>query len=159
MDMKRSCLLIAILILIATCFVSNTNRGLSAAKMALKDFFLALNSKDYEQAVDLYGGSYEIIQGMNPRLGPQDHISLWQHACTQNGFQCLRVKRIVKTEVINEFEYRFTVEFKNPDGSLFIQGPCCGEDETNVSGVSQFVIAVRKMDDGFKVLDLPPYVP
>jgi hypothetical protein len=159
MDMKRSCLLIAILILIATCFVSNTNRSLSAAKMALKNFFLALNSEDYEKAVDLYGGSYEIIQGMNPGLDPQDHISLWQHACRMNGFQCLRVKRIVKTVAINEFEYRFTVEFRNPDGSLFIQGPCCGEDETNATGISQFVISVRKMDDEFKVMDLPSYVP
>ena len=53
--------------------------------------------------------------------------------------------------------YLFDVEFTSPDGTLFVQGPCCGETEGPT--FSSFPFRVKKIESGFVVLDLPPYVP
>ena len=56
--------------------------------------------------------------------------------------------------------YIFQVEFNNPDGSLFVLGPCCGADETEMPPVSQFEYTVsRKAEGKFVVMNTPPYVP
>jgi hypothetical protein len=56
--------------------------------------------------------------------------------------------------------YVFQVEFNNPDGSLFVLGPCCGASETEMPPVSQFEYGVARNADGkFLVMELPPYVP
>lgn len=57
-------------------------------------------------------------------------------------------------------EYLFVVELSNPDGTLFVLGPCYGGNETDVPLVSQFEYRVRKLaNEKFVVLDLPVYVP
>ena len=57
-------------------------------------------------------------------------------------------------------EFTFIVEFNNPDGNLFVRGPCCGTTETEQPPVSKFEFAVQKMMDGqFKVMTPPVYVP
>jgi hypothetical protein len=46
------------------------------------------------------------------------------------------------------------------DGSLFVLGPCCGANETEMPPVSQFEYKVTRDASGqFVVMDLPPYVP
>jgi len=40
--------------------------------------------------------------------------------------------------------YVFQVKFNNPDGSLFILGPCCGASETGMPPVSQLKYAKPK---------------
>jgi hypothetical protein len=56
--------------------------------------------------------------------------------------------------------YVFDVEFNNPDGSLFVRGPCCGATETEMPPESQFEYTVTKNAEGkFVVLNTPPYVP
>lgn len=157
--MKRSCLLFSIIIVLASCIFVGVDRDISKAKGVLKSFFLSLNGGDYSHAAELYGGSYDVLEDMNPGIIFGDAVPLWRNACTMNGFQCLKVKRIVKTERISDTEYRFTIEFKTDDGDLFILGPCCGETESGQPGISQFMVTVRRINDEFKVMDLPPYVP
>jgi hypothetical protein len=142
---------------LGACFPVNTDA--EQARQTLVTFFEALNQARYEDAIDLYGGSYEIMIDHNPILDPDDHIALWKNACTINGAQCLIVRSSTLKE-INGDEYVFIIEFSNPDGTLFVLGPCCGGSATDFPPVSQFEYRVQKMSDGkFVVLDLPIYVP
>jgi len=126
---------------------------------ALTIFFESLSSKRYAEAVSAYGGSYEIMQTWNPDTNPTDYASLWQRACDQNGLRCLEV-RTVTLEKQEGDTFIFQVEFSNPDGSLFVRGPCCGASETEMPPESKFEYKVLKnIDDKFLVMDIPPYVP
>ena len=129
------------------------------AQQVLLDFFSNLEQGNYASAQELYGGSYEILVEMNPDLDPDDHVTLLQNACQVNGFQCLDVRVVTFNELTSKGEYIFTVEFENPDGSLFELGACCGETPTT-SPQFQFEYRVVESDEGtFLVLDLPVYVP
>ncbi len=130
------------------------------ARQALIGFFEALNRGDYAAAERLFGDDYEILTSMNPDISASEHVALWKQGCQFNGFQCLKIKEIVSAEQVNENTFRFVVHFQNADGTLFIQGPCCGEDPTSVPPVSEFKYEVRRNDKGmFQVMDMPPYVP
>ena len=61
-------------------------------------------------------------------------------------------------EQVSPTEFKFTVEFINDDGTLFVQGPCCGT-EAEEPPQSQFTFTVKKADNRFLVEDLPVYVP
>lgn len=129
------------------------------AQETLIDFFSLLNARRYEDAVALYGGSYEVLQGWNPDLDPSEHAALWARACEQNGLQCLQTRTVTFMGLEGD-TYIFQVEFDNPDGSLFVLGPCCGANETEMPPVSQFEYRVTRNAEGkFVVMDLPPYVP
>jgi hypothetical protein len=122
-------------------------------------FFDLLNAKQYAEADLIYGGDYEQLQIFSPDAAPSDHASLWAGACERAGLQCLRVRNGV-FKILQGDTYVFQVEFNNPDGSLFVLGPCCGADETEMPPVSQFEYRVARLSDGtFRVIDLPPYVP
>lgn len=126
---------------------------------SLATFFRLLNEKNYETAVPLYGGDYESLQVFNPEIDPNDHVALWTWACDNQLLQCLEVQ---SAETLHEESdtFIFQVKFSNPDGSLFVLGPCCGANETEMPPVSQFEFTVMKNTDGkFVVMNLPPYVP
>jgi hypothetical protein len=129
------------------------------AQQTLIKFFSLLNAEKYAEADALYGGSYEQLQVFNPDADPSAHDTLWASACEMSGLQCLTVR----TATFNNLQgdtYVFQVEFNNPDGSLFVLGPCCGADETEMPPVSQFEYKVtRNASSQFVVMDLPPYVP
>lgn len=146
-------------LLVFTACTSQTTSGSEQAKQALTDFFTYLNQSDYAKADLLYAGDYQTMIDWNPDVDPNDHQTLWKNACTMNGLQCLKVRSAtLRAEKANEFV--FTVEFSNPDGSLFVRGPCCGATETEMPSVSQFDYTVLKDAEGqFKVVDLPVYVP
>lgn len=117
----------------------------------------------YERAADLYAGSYETLVEMNPGVDPSDHATLLRNACKVNGFQCLRLREVLSSEVtVGENggrEFRFTVQLQNPDGSTFALGPCCDE-EASGEPQTEFIFTVKQMEGGvFKVLELPPYMP
>ena len=76
-----------------------------------------------------------------------------------NGLKCLSIRTIVCEEEVSPTEFRFTVEFTNYDGSLFVLGPCCGATETEMPPQTQFVYTVKRVEDRFLVQDLPVYVP
>ena len=131
-----------------------------AAQETLVRFFDQLNAGQYGQAAELYGGSYETMIEHNPSLDADDHAALFEAACQINGAQCLKVKSAVLQTGGEPSQYTFLVEFSNPDGSLFIQGPCCGGNETDFPPQSQFPFRVIRDADGkFTVLDPPVYTP
>ena len=132
---------------------------MSEAQSVLIQFFDLLNAKQYADADLLYGGDYEQLQIFNTEADPADHAALWSWSCENAGLQCLKV-RTATFKTLQGDTYIFQVEFNNPDGSLFVLGPCCGSDETEMPPVSQFDYHVSRNTDGkFRVMDLPPYVP
>jgi hypothetical protein len=135
--------------------------GEELALQSLVDYFEHLRAGRYEEASQLYGGSYEVLIDNNPTLDPEDHAALWRNACTSNGFQCLRVRSArLQADVSSEAEYRFVVEFSTPDDQLFVRGSCCGASETDMPPQSEFLFAVVRSEDGvYRVQDLPVYVP
>jgi hypothetical protein len=129
------------------------------AHKVLTDFLTLLYTKNYAEAVPLYGGEYEALQVFNPELNPNDHIALWMWVCENKLLQCLQVR---STEFMHQEgdTLVFQVEFSNADGSLFVLGPCCGANETEMPPVSQFEFTVTRNADGkFVVMNTPPYVP
>jgi len=129
------------------------------AQNSLVNFFALLNTKKYNEADPLYGGSYEQLQVFNPDVDASDHTTLWTKACELSGLQCLKVRSAMLMHQESN-AYVFQVEFSNPDGSLFVLGPCCGANETEMPPVSQFEYTVTKNAEGkFLVMNLPPYIP
>jgi hypothetical protein len=73
--------------------------------------------------------------------------------------QCLEVRSAKFEQQVGD-SYIFQVEFSNADGSLFVLGPCCGSNATEMPPVSQFEYTVMRNPDGkFVVMNMPPYVP
>jgi hypothetical protein len=133
-----------------------------AARIALITFFDHLHAGNYTAAVDLYGGTYDIMVSHNPTLDPSDYAALWGAACNHNGAQCLRVASAHLQEAAQapEGEFEFSVEFLREDGTIFSRGPCCGEDPAEVVEQRAFPFRVRKVAEYyFQVLDLPVYLP
>jgi hypothetical protein len=131
------------------------------ALKSLMSFFDHLSAGRYEEASQLYGGSYEVLIDQNPALDAQDHAALLRNACTVNGFQCLRVRTArLHQQVATGAEFHFRVEFSTLDGGLFIWGPCCGAIETDRPPQSEFLFTVTMSKDGeYRVQDLPIYGP
>jgi len=166
---RRVIALFCFLVLLTGCASPSTNAPeptsttlpstTSEAQDVLIRFFDLLNSKQYSEADALYGGDYEQLQIFNADADPSDHAALWDWSCEMSGLQCLKV-RTANFKMLQGDTYFFQVEFINPDGSLFVLGPCCGSDETEMPPVSQFESQVMRNPDGrFLVPDLPPYVP
>lgn len=132
---------------------------MAEAHEVLVEFFALLNAGKYAEADALYGGSYEGLWDNNPDVERSDHAKLLANACEINGHQCL----VVRTATFQRLEgstYVFQVEFSNPDGSLFVRGPCCGGNDTDFPPESQFEYRVSMAAPGkFTVMELPPYVP
>jgi hypothetical protein len=155
--MKQLFVLPLMVVLLAAC-VFAVQEG-DAAHQALEDFFQALNRADYASADALYRGEYGTLAGWNPDVDPQDHAKLWERGCQQNGLRCLSVRSASLIDQSGD-TFIFNVEFNNPDGALFVRGPCCGADETEMPPESQFEFHVVKTAEGkFLVADLPVYVP
>lgn len=125
----------------------------------LVNFLTLLHDKKYQEAAPLYGGEYEQLQVFNTEIDPTDHVALWAWACDNQLLQCLEVRSAPFKELRGD-TYIFQVEFNNPDGSLFVLGPCCGATETEMPPVSQFeYIVSRNAEHRYVVMTTPPYVP
>jgi hypothetical protein len=128
--------------------------------MNLRIFLENLHNRRYDEAAQLYGGTYEIMTDHNPSIDPSNHAVLLQNACTINGAQCLEIKSVVLDKEVTPTEFDFIVDFLNEDGTLFVQGPCCGGNETDSPPQSIFTFTVSKDSRGkFLVTDMPPYTP
>ena len=149
-------LLALVLILLASC---TPLTEASQAQQVLERYFSALAAGDYATADSLYGGDYQIFLDWNHDLTLDDHATLWERACHWNGLNCLAVRS--SKLIAQQYDiFTFSVEFSNPDGSLYVLGPCCGSDETTMPPLLRFDIRVRRDANGqFKVLDLPVYSP
>lgn len=130
----------------------------AAARQALLDFFEHLNQRQYDQAVDLYGGPYANLIDANPTLHPRDRAGLLRNGCEINGYECsLTVRSAEPQDQTATDEITFQVEFSLPDGSLYTPPGCCGG---TAPGITSFSYPVRKTAPGrFQVLALPPYSP
>ncbi len=131
----------------------------AAAQSALESYLAALNSGDFQLSARLYAGPLDDLRYMNPEMDPLDEAALLEAGCLINGLQCLALRRVTSVEQVDEGVFRFTVEFSNPDGSLFVLGPCCGASETEIPSRAIFGLTVRAQGDEYFVVDLPPYVP
>lgn len=130
------------------------------AQKALADFFWHLSQGKYQEAADLYGGSYDILASYNPDLDPEDYPALWERACEINGFQCLQVEEILVVEEIPPSEFQLTASFRTSAGEVLQLDACCGEDPDGQPPQTQFTFWVHKSSAGdFLVLDLPVYMP
>lgn len=107
----------------------------------------------------MYAGDLTNLQYLNPSIDEHDLETLWRNACTINGFQCLPINKILKAEKFSLNEYHLQVEFQNPDGSLFVLGPCCGASEEEMPPVSQFDVYVIERNGEYFVTSLPVLVP
>ena len=134
---------------------------LDNAQTTLVAFFSYLSAGEYSQALELYGGpedQFEALRRNNPSVDPEDKAALFDAGCTYQ-YLCLTIKDVVQAEQISATDFHFVVHFANPDGSLFVLGPCCGADETEMPPVSEFEYQVVKVDDQFLVIGDLLYVP
>lgn len=141
---------------------TNTKEGTDeyTAEQVLRDFLKDMHSGMYQEAVKLYGGSYQALIENNTNVSPTDYAKLLETACRINGYQCLDVRNAKLEKEISATEFSFRVEFLNEDGTLFVRGPCCGGNATDFPPESSFSFSVKKDKGGnFTVMDLPPYVP
>ena len=131
----------------------------SEAYDVLVKFLTLLYTGNYAEAAPLYGGEYESLQVFNPQIDPNDRVALWNRVCENKLLQCLEIRSATFTKLVGD-SYIFQVEFSNSDGSLFVLGPCCGANETEMPPVSQFEFTVSRNAEGrFVVMNTPPYVP
>jgi hypothetical protein len=163
----RFSMLVVLLFSLIACAVNSPptpsttiNTDNELAKKTLLDFLDDLSNGNFDQAALLYAGSYENMQSNNPDLDPGNHTGLLENACTQNGYQCLKVQSAELDQQTSESEFVFKVSFFNRDGTLLVLGPCCGANATQDPPRSIFYLKVVKTDKGkFVVMDLPPYQP
>lgn len=154
--MRLIILLFLIVVLVAAC--NSAVQEWEAAQQALVDYFTLLSQGHYSKAMVLYGGSYEPLIEMNPEINSFDLDRLWQNGCTINGLQCLPVSSATLKEQVGS-TFVFTLAFSNPDGSRFALGPCCGASASESPPVEHFDYRVEKTNAGYRVLDLPVFVP
>lgn len=127
---------------------------------ALYAYFHHLHAREYEQAMEYYGGSYDNMRNHNPSLDPDDYVGLFKNACTENGAQCLEIQKATFIGQPSPSEYRFSVQFANEDGSTFGRGACCGDESPNQSVQYAFTYTLRLEPTGkYLVLDMPVYSP
>jgi len=137
-------------------FASQAGPDQAKAGQELAGYFKALNAGDYILGAKLYGGPTDLLQTWNPDI--KKDLPAWlERGCKQNGLVCLLARSIRYRGTDSRGGYQFSVEFNNPDGTLFAQGPCCGE--TSGPTITNFVFAVVPSGGGWQVMDLPPYVP
>ncbi len=133
--------------------------ALESAREALSTYFSLLHAGRYSEAIEHYGGSYEILRVWNPDVDGDDYVTLFERGCTANGLMCVQMGKIVDQEQLSPTEFRFLVEFVNDDGTPFVLGPCCGATEEEMPPQREFTFTVTKVDNRFLVQDLPVYVP
>ncbi len=113
---------------------------------ALHAYFDALGKKDFATVAELYGGEYETLIGYNPTVPKEDHAKLMDQYCTLNGGNIVKIDQIIDKVKNSDEEYTYTLTFTLMDDTAFRNGKQCE-------------YAVKKIDDSFKVMGLPPYTP
>jgi len=157
--MKKYLLLVLLSLLLAGCSLLVKKDENTRAEAAVVAFFDHLSKGEYEQAAALYGADYQPLTYLNPNIPQEEHAALWRNACEINGYQCLPVLRVIKTEKFSLNEYMLTVEFRDANGQAFVFGPCCGADEQAMPPETQFEMFVIEREGDYLVTSLPVFVP
>jgi hypothetical protein len=131
------------------------SKDLERARNLLVRYFKLLHDGYYDDAAQLYGGSYDVLAQWNPDV-PANHYGQLLAAACDVELRCLEVRRVVRMSAISASLFEFVVEFSNEDGTLFERAACCGaKGPPN----SQFTYNVVKRGADLKVDGLPVYVP
>jgi hypothetical protein len=128
-----------------------------AAQDALNLFFSLLQDQRYSEAVNYYGGDYDVLRIWNP-AAVDDNAELFKSACSLR-LRCLRIKAMLRGEEVSPTEFRFVVQFMDDDGTVFRHGPCCGGDETETPAQTEFSYTVKKVGGRFLVQEMPIVLP
>jgi hypothetical protein len=124
------------------------------ARQALLAFFALLAEGRYADGGALFGGDYQ----STPYGSPGDDLGAWwQTAC--DSMMCLPAAAITDAQQSGMEEYTFFVEFLWNDGTIYVQGPCCGGSPSERPSVWQFAYPVQKIDGQWKVMHTPLFVP
>lgn len=129
------------------------------AEKALRDYFEYLVKGEYTAVLGLFGGDIRNLAVLNPQMDPGDAAGLLQIGCQDGTLHCLPVRMLTFNEQSSKIRYTFTVQFSNPDGSLFVLPACCGA-APSIPPQFEFEYRVIEASNGkFRVLDLPPSDP
>lgn len=123
------------------------------AEAALTTFFNLLVEHRYEEATTYYGGSYDALISVNPQ-DSTNHGTLLQDACTQDGYQCLPVKRVKSVQQQTDESFVVTVTFAQEDSSLLTQ-----PTGTNGTFRTEFPFTITRVNGRYLVQDLPVHLP
>lgn len=113
---------------------------IAEARRALLEYLSGLWQGNYQRAVYYYGGAYDLLRELNPDVDPHDKPKLFERFCTVNGGRCLRADYFSDKDFASPTDLKFSVEFI-----------------TKINGRSDFEFRVKRMNNEFKVLDLPPH--
>lgn len=129
------------------------------ARIALYEFFDALSSGDYARAALLYGGDMRQLAQWNPDIrgdiygDARVRAALLQRGCTQNGLICTPVKSTSFDTKIGTRAYTFETEL------LWVHGGAFRHPATGQTRFSFDVVYTSDVNgEGYKVMQLPPYV-
>lgn len=122
------------------------------ARNALNKFLLSLYKGQYENAAELYGGKFSSpYYGINV----QNKAEFLKLHCEISG-TCLKHK-IINTEVISRNTFSFTMQFFTENGKLLRLG--YPEKDLGFKEYTEFLFKVKKVNNTYKVMDLPPISP
>jgi len=124
------------------------------ARQALLAFFSLLAEGRYAEGGALFGGDYAATP-----YGPpgEDRGGWWQTAC--GSMLCLPIAAISEVKQTAPEEYTYYVEFLWNDGTIYQYGPCCGGNPAETPPVWQFAYPVKKIDEEWKVMRTPLWLP
>lgn len=123
------------------------------ARQSLERFLAALADKDYDQAVNYYGGSYHQLKALSPEIKTDWPAKLWEKFCLQKKGLCLEYN-LLKQEQIDAKHFKFTVQYFDNNGSIY-KTPGCS---CSGGGQKDFEFTVRRLDNQFFVTSLPPLI-
>jgi hypothetical protein len=166
--MRKTILFVCLVLVVGSCTgqtpVENLQPAkddMTAAQTELVAYFANLANGDYAAAASAMTDNpdfWEMAKANNPEVDPDDQAGLLQAVC-QFQTLCMTVHDVVQAEQLAEDEYQFVVRFDAGGGEIFVLGPCCGADETEMPPVSEFAYQVYKSGDSFRVAAEPLYVP
>ncbi|MFA7216584.1 MAG: hypothetical protein WC095_01225 [Candidatus Paceibacterota bacterium] len=170
--MKKVIIFLFILIILVLAFwfglSFNNEKQYVSPETVVVMFFKNLSDKNYEKALEYYGGSFETLETWNPEISSLNKIELIKTGCEQNGLNCLPVRSIVVDPSVSvdglnknglyDRIVPYTVTFEKIGGGLFEIGPCCGEED-NGQRFSEFTVFIAEKNGSYLVLTLPPYTP
>jgi len=132
------------------------------AKNALINFFDYLNRNEFEKALTVFNlddpnNSWEGLESFSLPEERSNKAKVLENYCKAVG-TCLEAN-VLEIKEVTSGEYNLVVQFLKSDGNIFIQGPCCGETEETMPSINRFDFRVKKINNTFKVLTPPVYMP
>jgi hypothetical protein len=155
--MRSKAAVLILCFLLSACTFGQKIDARIQAQESLDQFLACLAEGEYSRAAELYGGSYENLQSMNPSIAADDYSALWKNGCQLNGIQCLPLLNVVEAQETKAGEFLFIVELQAASGETYERGVCCGSEDDQTTSLFDF--RVVRSNGNYLVMDMPPYVP